>query len=108
MHALVVLQAADGSWSLTADLANVLGRELSEIKAAAQGAVGPADEIDRAWATALALAWLEQSAADRAAEWQLLAAKARAFLDRTTAVPPEGWTWSEAALEFVREASKKV
>ena len=105
MHRLIVLQAADGSWGLTKELASIIGRELIELNAAvhgATGATGAPDEVLRAWATALALAWLEHTVADSEDEWRLLAKKARRWLDATKAVPPRGGGWVEAADGFLR------
>ncbi len=41
------------------------------------GATGKKDEARQAWATALALVWLEEHARDTKGEWHLLAVKAR-------------------------------
>jgi hypothetical protein len=101
MQALVALQQADGHWELTADLAVILGRELSEIETALSGASGTRLDVHRAWATALALAWLLRHARDVEGEWMLLGAKARDWLDDVGAVPPGGWTWIDAARQFL-------
>lgn len=99
MHALVALQKADGYWELTDDLADVLGRKFSDIKAAVDGATG--DEIHRAWATALAIAWLQFHAADVEDQWRLLARKGRRWLDAVPAVAPGGVPWMDAAARFL-------
>lgn len=102
MDALVALQAADGSWDLSRPLAAIIGRRISEIQAALARTSAGGDGIRRAWATALALAWLQLNAADRQDEWRLLADKARRWLEGVTATPPGGEsTWMEAALRFL-------
>ena len=64
MHYLIVLQAADGSWRLTKELAALLGHDLHKLRIAIEDARGSLDDVLHAWATALALAWLEQHAAN--------------------------------------------
>jgi hypothetical protein len=102
MHALVALQRADGSWDLTVALAAVLGYDEAHLASLVgeAGAVGA--EARAAWATALALAWLERHAADRKDQWRLLARKARAWLDRVPAAAPGGGSWLDAAEAFVQ------
>jgi hypothetical protein len=78
--ALASLQRADGSWRLEPALANLLERELRELENAVPAA--PTNRLARdAWATALAVAWLERHAATLEHEWRLLADKARRWLD---------------------------
>lgn len=93
---LVALQRADGSWDLTPELALALGLELSALEAALPGAQGDAALPRRAWATALALRWLERHAADCRDEWRLLARKAESWLQRCPVRPAEG-DWTSAA-----------
>ena len=93
---LVALQRADGSWDLTKDLAAVLGRSIKEMEGALAGASGDRKEARRAWATAVALVWLERWADERD-EWELLAAKAQDWLARVTARPKEGMSWLDLA-----------
>jgi hypothetical protein len=98
MHELIALQAADGSWALTRELARTLGRRLRSLERALGG--DAADETGRrAWATALALIWLERHAAAHEVEWQALALKARRWLD---SVPPhaEG-SWLDVARRYL-------
>jgi len=102
MHALVALQRADGSWDLTRELANAVGRSLQELEAALAGATGEDGDARKAWATALALAWLRTHASHVEEEWALLAAKARAWLDQAAAVPGRGGSWIDAAADFLR------
>jgi hypothetical protein len=90
---LILLQAADGSWDLTEELADILGCALSTLEAALCGAAGDAATVRRAWATALALAFLEVQAADAVDEWALLAGKAQSWLGQCGAVSPTGEPW---------------
>jgi hypothetical protein len=81
---LVALQRADGSWDLTSDLADVLGRPLAELDKMIPAAGGDPTSARRAWATALALAWLE-ARPELEHEWEMLADKARDWLGRVAA-----------------------
>jgi vault protein inter-alpha-trypsin-like protein/VWA domain-containing protein len=99
LHALVALQHADGSWDLTSELAAIIGCELGDLESAIAGASGARADARRAWATALALVWLSEHARDAQNKWQLLAAKARRWLDRVTLVPPGGGRWTEMAVK---------
>ena len=105
MDELVTLQQADGSWELTAELAAILKRDPREIEAALAGAVGSPLSVRRAWATALALAWLQLRAADQHDEWKLLGAKAQKWIGDVNAVPPGGWTWIDAARGFLERSA---
>jgi hypothetical protein len=105
MHALILLQGADGSWELTQELAALIGRDLGELRAAVQGAAGPEAQVLRAWATALALAWLEKNSAASQDEWRLLATKGRALVDNTVTTPPGGGTWMAAARRIIGQPS---
>ncbi|HET9664703.1 MAG TPA: hypothetical protein VFP00_10810 [Burkholderiales bacterium] len=104
MHALVALQRADGSWELTPDLAAAIGYERRQLESALTGATGDPVEARAAWATALALSWLEAHAGDAQDQWRRLADKARAWLTRVSAAAPAGATWLDAAGEFLRSA----
>jgi hypothetical protein len=97
MLAVVSLQRADGSWDLTEAFAGAIGQPLDKLRVALAGATGDADEISRAWATALALHWLNTTAAALAAEWRLLATKAHHWLDRVASQPSSGRSWSDEA-----------
>ena len=101
MHALVALQRADGHWELTAEFAALVGRELAELEAPLVGAHPSHSDARRAWATALAIAWLETRAAGAAEEWKLVARKASKWIEESNAVPPGGSTWHDAARRFL-------
>lgn len=81
---LVLLQAFNGSWELTDALAQVLGAPLAGLAADAEADSEPLGGVaagcSTAWATALALAFLELRLPARAEEWRLLAQKARTWL----------------------------
>jgi Vault protein inter-alpha-trypsin domain/von Willebrand factor type A domain len=94
--ALITLQRADGTWDLTAELADILERPLRELERALPLTSGDPNHAERAWATALALAWLE-ARPELANEWELLADKARDWLVRCPAQPGDGTSWLEAA-----------
>jgi hypothetical protein len=101
MQALVMLQRADGSWRFSRDLARALGRDLDELRAAVpMDASGGAHALD-AWATALALAWLEVHAADRRDEWELLAEKAGRWLSDVPDPALQAWTWPSLGRQVV-------
>jgi Vault protein inter-alpha-trypsin domain/von Willebrand factor type A domain len=102
MHALVKLQRADGAWDLTEAFADAIGQKLRDLERELSGATGERDDVRRAWATALALAWLGQQAHDVEHEWRLLAAKARTWLDHGRAVPADGGGWADAAAKFLK------
>jgi Ca-activated chloride channel homolog len=99
-HALIALQRADGSWDLTSELAAIIGRDLPELEKALAGANGT--DVRRAWATALALAWLRKHATHLEDEWRLLGAKAQRWLTGVTAPPPGGQPWIETGKAFLR------
>jgi hypothetical protein len=94
---LVVLQRADGSWDFDDELAAVLGVRLRKLRKKLEGATGDPEEAARAWATALALAWLESNASESRDEWELLADKAKAWLSRCGAKLAGGEDWLAAA-----------
>jgi hypothetical protein len=98
---LIALQSADGSWGLNDKLAAVLGRELSELERARSGGVGDREIARRAWATALALAWLQMHAQAWHEEWCALGDKASRWLDDVEATPRGGGTWIDEARAFL-------
>jgi hypothetical protein len=101
LQSLVALQGADGAWDLTVELAAALGRTLRELEAAIAGVSGSPSEVRRAWATALALAWVELRAMGVEEQWRLLARKAQKWLDQRSAAPPGGGTWNAMARDFL-------
>ncbi len=104
MHALIALQRADGTWDLTQDFASVIGHDLSDLESALAGATGNEDEKRKAWATALALAWLRIHAAGLKAQWFMLADKAQRWLAAAAAAPRDrAMVWSEAAEKLLRD-----
>jgi Ca-activated chloride channel family protein len=104
LDALVALQGADGSWALDAALAKAVSLKLRDLENALRDAIGDAAAARRSLATAVALAWLERHAAAERAEWELLAAKAQAWLEasHTEPAPGAGWGgWIEVANRLV-------
>jgi Ca-activated chloride channel homolog len=102
LHGLVALQRADGSWDLTPEFAAILGHRLADLESAFNWASSHGEER-RAWATALALVWLDQHAGEVGDEWRLLANKARGWLNKVAAAPPaSGQTWIHEAEAFMR------
>jgi hypothetical protein len=95
---LVALQRADGSWDLTPELANILGLPFAALLEPPARASGDPDEARRAFATALALAFLVKKASANADEWKLLAAKATRWLAGVRAVPAGKRTWVDLAV----------
>ncbi len=90
---LILLQAADGSWDLTEELADIFGCSLPFLEDVPRKTSGDAATVRRAWATALALAYLETHADDVRDEWALLAEKARRWLERCGVDCPTGQPW---------------
>jgi Ca-activated chloride channel family protein len=100
LDCLIGWQAADGTWDLTANLADLVERPLSDLERALASVMGDAQVARRAWATALALQWLARRAGDCRDEWTLLARKASAWLDACP-VQPRGTNWLDWAAQWV-------
>ena len=105
MHRLVALQRANGSWELTRDFAEAIGRDLKALEAAMPHAGSDRDNARRAWATAVALTWLREQAADAEEQWRLLAGKARRFLEAVSGAESDRAGWLTAAEAFLRNAA---
>jgi len=97
MLTIVSLQRADGSWELNEEFARAVGQPLDKLRLAQADATGEAGEINRAWATAVALHWLKAHASALASEWRMIATKARDWLDRVSARPASGQSWNDEA-----------
>jgi hypothetical protein len=76
---LIMLQGFDGSWKLTAALATSMGLTFPDLESLARS-LGLATEDQAVLATAVAIAWLVKHYAALRDEWDLLVAKARAWL----------------------------
>ncbi|HEY0871956.1 MAG TPA: VIT domain-containing protein [Vicinamibacterales bacterium] len=100
-QALIVLQTAEGFWNLESELASIIGRDLDDLRSAIKDVAGAETLAARAWATALALVWLELNAHDTRDEWRMLADKARRWLDRAAILPPDGADWLDSASRFI-------
>ncbi|XP_041426360.1 von Willebrand factor A domain-containing protein 5A isoform X2 [Xenopus laevis] len=73
---LISLQKADGSWTLSSDLASVLGLSLKEMQEN-----NPKQNPDPAvWVTLLAVIWLHVRCLDQRDEWELLEHKALSWI----------------------------
>ena len=77
LSALVALQLANGSWSLTGALSSELGKELKVIEDSC-----PSGCPSAVWATALALSSLKLTYSSQQDEWELVAKKAEAWLKK--------------------------
>jgi Ca-activated chloride channel family protein len=97
MLGVIALQRADGSWELTEEFARAVGQPLDKLRVAQTGASGDTSEVNRAWATALALHWLRAHANAFEGEWRMIAAKGRQWLDRVNVLPASGRSWSDEA-----------
>ncbi|KAL2259009.1 hypothetical protein VTK26DRAFT_7458 [Humicola hyalothermophila] len=102
LNALVALQSFSGSWAWTDALAGLLGmdRQATEARAAAAGlAVGNQSEL---LATGLVLAYLELRLREKKDEWEMLADKAKDWLEEELSRTSVGVT-SEAYLLEARK-----
>jgi hypothetical protein len=95
------LQRADGFWELSKELGQILGRKLKELEASVPEAVGDAKEVRRAWATALALSWLDSEFSEWDQECVLLKRKATRWLQDCPTQPKTGEPWIAAAARFL-------
>lgn len=100
---LVALQHADGSWHLTDDFAVLVGvrRGLGHADLTSSRPASALPQADELWATVLALAWLENHAADERDEWSALARKATRWLEARL-YPAELAVWQARAEEVMR------
>lgn len=80
---VVMLQHADGSWTLDAAFASVLGLQLPQVTQA-----NPV-KSPVFWATALAIVWLERYHAESRDVWVLLSEKGFEFLATCKEMPPK-------------------
>ena len=107
VQSLIALQRADGSWELSKQFAAALGRDLRQLESPLGNGKESAS-VRVAWATALALMWLEANASASRDEWRLLAEKTREWLAGVSAVPPAGGTWLQAAEKFFKALPSAV
>jgi hypothetical protein len=107
MHTLIALQRADGHWELSKPFATAIGRDLRLLESAHAG-VNLSPEAKAAWATALALIWLDAQASASRDEWRLLADKAAKWLAGVSTAPPGGGTWLESAGRFLKALPSSV
>jgi len=93
VQALIAQQQVDGSWELTPQFASTIGADHDQLRAL----VDDDPYVQRVWATALALVWLEEHAPSLKVEWQMLATKAAWWVDNPPAQPPGGGSWMDFA-----------
>lgn len=93
---VVSLQRADGSWELTAALADALGLKEAALARGAAQARGTVDD-SRVWATLVALAWLARHAGGARDEWTMLAQKSERWLLTMTGDAGALADWRRAA-----------
>ena len=79
LSSLVALQQANGSWSLTTDLATQLSKEMRLIEDSC-----PSGCPTLVWATALAISTLKLTYSSQQDEWELVAKKAESWLRKQT------------------------
>ena len=103
LQRLIRLQAANGTWDLTGELADLIGKPLDVLEREIAEVAG-SREYRLAWATALAIAWLRRHAAEARQEWEMLAGKAEHWL--ATSAPPRAdrTLWIERAEQVLGQA----
>ena len=79
---LIALQRADGSWQLSDELATVIEWPITALLDTLMDIGDDRPESRDAWATAMALAWLDRHGTDMREEWQLIARKGNQWLAR--------------------------
>ena len=98
----MALQAADGSWDLTRELAGFVDRDLDLLESLLALASGDPALKRRALATALAIVWLRLNAGQNHGEWAMLAEKAGRWLAACPASPAGCRQWTDVAEEVLR------
>ena len=99
---LISLQRADGAWDLTDEFARAVSMKLRNLEKALRDAIGDPEIARRALATAIAIAWFEKFAAHARGEWEMLAEKARRWLEACGAAPGGGVPWTDLAERMLR------
>ena len=79
---LIALQRADGSWQLSDELAAVIEWPITALLDKLMDIGDDRPESRDAWATAMALAWLDRYGNDMRDEWELIARKGNQWLAR--------------------------
>ena len=79
---LASLQRADGSWQLSDELANLIGWPIEDLLGKLMDLGEDSPGSRDAWATAMALAWLDRYGNHMRDEWELIARKGCHWLDR--------------------------
>jgi Ca-activated chloride channel family protein len=97
---LASTQRADGSWQLSDELADVIGWPMAVLVGKLMDFGEDSPGSREAWATAMALAWLDRECHDMRDEWELIARKGHQWLDR---FPGGGNTYRTAASKAFSE-----
>jgi Ca-activated chloride channel homolog len=103
LQRLIRLQAANGTWDLTRELADLIGTPLDVLEREIE-VPGGSREHRLAWATALAVAWLRRHAAEAREEWEMLAGKAEQWLTTSAPARGDGRPWIERAEQALGQA----
>ena len=92
LESIISLQKFDGSWELDEDL-------LKLIQIESKGKMCPV-KSSSVWATILVITWLEKICTNKADEWEMIAAKAKTWLQtQAIALPHTAESLTEAAKE---------
>ena len=92
LESIISLQKFDGSWELDEDLLKLIQIEL-------KGKLCPV-KSSSVWATILVITWLEKACTNKADEWEMIAAKAKTWLQTQAIELPH-------TVESLTEAAKK-
>ena len=80
----------------------MIGHSVDDLRLAIPDATVAPEALARAWATVVAIAWLERHAPAQVGEWRVLALKARRWLDAEFAgTPRDAATWLAAARSWL-------
>ena len=83
LSSLIAAQQADGSWQLSSNLSQILGKSSQELeKACPVDLKGSPTLVGVVWATVLVLAILEKKCKGQRDEWELIAMKANKWLKK--------------------------
>jgi hypothetical protein len=97
---LASMQRADGSWQLSEELADLIAWPIAELLRKLMDLGDDSPRSREAWATAMALAWLDRHGNDMRDELELIARKGRQWLAR---LQDEGDRYRTAASKVVAE-----
>jgi len=106
----VALQRANGSWNIerVANLLNISTEKLKIANPFSKEEKGEVEELNDAWATAVALAYLEAAFADTKNLWGLVSRKGTIFLTKVLAKYKKDWDLTSDAAKFVKKHYKPL